>query len=394
MFFLSGLGIFFSIFLLFYNKGYKSANIYLGLFLILFNFIISSHYIYIFSNSREFIALVLSIPINATAYVIGPLAFFYVRSILTDNPKLTKYDVLHFILFAIMFLGRLPHNLASWSEKYQIADEIIFDTLKTFRYPRLNNILPNRLNYTLKVVHFFVYVIASWVLIFKNKFRIKSFGKGLHQLKIINNWLFFFAVILTFLGFSLLVLLFVFLSAEDKIDFHFTGNILFASIFCSFLISILGLVFFPQILYGLPLEKFKLYAIKNESAKLVSSEKEVFSFREGYIDTIRLLLENWKKENKFLDVDTSIYSMSKEIDIPTHHLTYFFSHINDEKYIEWRNRLRIEYAIELINNQKDYDKTIEVLGKESGFKSYPSFIQSFKQITGKLPKDYIKEVKN
>lgn len=213
-------------------------------------------------------------------------------------------------------------------------------------------------------------------------------------MKIINNWLFFFAVILTFLGVSLLVLLFVFLSAEDKIDFHFTGNILFASIFCSFLISILGLVFFPQILYGLPLEKFKLDAIKNESAKLESSEKDVFSFREGYIDTIRLLLENWKKENKFLDVDTSIYSMSKEIDIPTHHLTYFFSHINDEKYIEWRNRLRIEYAIELINNQKDYDKTIEVLGKESGFKSYPSFIQSFKQITGKLPKDYIKEVKN
>ncbi|MFN5787926.1 MAG: helix-turn-helix domain-containing protein [Bacteroidota bacterium] len=86
--------------------------------------------------------------------------------------------------------------------------------------------------------------------------------------------------------------------------------------------------------------------------------------------------------------------MSREMDIPTHHLTYFFSQIHNEQYIEWRNRLRLEYAIELINNQKDYDKTIEVLGKESGFRSYPSFIQSFKQITGKLPKDYIKEVKN
>lgn len=394
MFFLSGLGIFFSILLLFYNKGYKTANIYLGLFLLLFNFITVSHYLYIFSNSREFIALVLSIPINASAYVIGPLAFFYVRSILTDNPKLTKYDVLHFILFALIFLGRLPHNLASWDEKYQIADEIIFDTLKTFRYPRLNNILPNRLNYTFKVIHFFVYIIAIWVLIFKNKFRIISFGKGLHQLKIINNWLFFFAVILTFLGVSLLVLLFVFLSAEDKIDFHFAGNILFASIFCSFLILILGLVLFPRILYGLPLEKFKLDAIKNESTKLVGSETEVISFRDDYIDTIRLLLENWKKENKFLDADTNINSMSKEMDIPTHHLTYFFSQIHNEKYIEWRNRLRIEYAIELIKNQKDYDKTIEGLGKESGFRSYPSFIQSFKQITGKLPKDYIKEVKN
>ena len=40
------------------------------------------------------------------------------------------------------------------------------------------------------------------------------------------------------------------------------------------------------------------------------------------------------------------------MNIPTHHLTYFFSQIHNEKYIEWRNRLRIEYAIELINNQE------------------------------------------
>jgi hypothetical protein len=171
MFFLSGLGIFFSIILLSYNRGYRTANIYFGLFLLLFNFITVSHYLYIFSNSRELIALVLSIPINASAYVIGPFAFFYVRSILTDNPKLTKYDVLHFILFAIIFLGRLPHNLASWDEKYQIADEIIFDTLKTFRYPILNNILPNRLNYTLKVIHFFVYIIAILLCSYPYLFR-------------------------------------------------------------------------------------------------------------------------------------------------------------------------------------------------------------------------------
>lgn len=120
MLLLSGIGLFFSAFLLVYNKGYKSANIYLGLFLFSFNFVTLSHYQYLFNNSKAILALILSIPINASAYAIGPLAFLYVRSILRDNAKFTKYDGLHFLLFAIIFIGRLPYNLASWEEKYNI----------------------------------------------------------------------------------------------------------------------------------------------------------------------------------------------------------------------------------------------------------------------------------
>jgi AraC-like DNA-binding protein len=56
--------------------------------------------------------------------------------------------------------------------------------------------------------------------------------------------------------------------------------------------------------------------------------------------------------------------------------------------------LRIEHAIVLINNKKGYIKNIEVFGKECGFGSYPAFIKSFKLVTGKLPKEFIKEIKN
>jgi len=82
---LGGLGVFLSALLIFYNKGYRSANIYLGLLLFFLNFIVLTHYIYIFNQSAELVSFVLSIPINATAYTIGPLAFLYVRSILRDD---------------------------------------------------------------------------------------------------------------------------------------------------------------------------------------------------------------------------------------------------------------------------------------------------------------------
>lgn len=389
---LSGIGLFFSAFLLVYNKGYKSANIYLGLFLFSFNFVTLSHYQYLFNHSKAVLAFILSIPINASAYAIGPLAFLYVRSILRDNARFTKYDSLHFLLFAIIFIGRLPYNLASWEEKYKAADEIINHSWKTLSYSNLNNFLPLRINYALKGIHLFLYLIAIWVLIFKNNYKRVSFKVQGNHVKIVTIWLIFFAIIVTFLGIFLSTIGFMFLNAMDKITFQNEGNDLFSLIFIGFLVLTLGLVLFPQILYGIPLEKPELE--EKEDKVLHESETENFSLQDDYIDKIRLLLDDWKKNNKFLEADSSTYSLAKDINLPIHHITYFFNQINNEKYIDWRNRLRIDYAIALINSQKGYNKTIESLGKECGFKSYSAFIQSFKLLTGKLPKDYIKETKN
>lgn len=389
---LSGIGLFFSAFLLVYNKGYKSANIYLGLFLFSFNFVTISHYQYLFNHSKAVIAFILSIPFNASAYAIGPLAFLYVRSILRDNARFTKYDSLHFLLFAIIFIGRLPYNLASWEEKYKAADEIINHSWKTLSYSNLNNFLPLRINYALKGIHLFLYLIAIWVLIFKNNYKRVSFKVQGNHVKIVTIWLIFFAIIVTFLGIFLSTIGFMFLNAMDKITFQNEGNDLFSLIFIGFLVLTLGLVLFPQILYGIPLEKPELE--EKEDKVLHESETENFSLQDDYIDKIRLLLDDWKKNNKFLEADSSTYSLAKDINLPIYHITYFFNQINNEKYIDWRNRLRIDYAIALINSQKGYNKTIESLGKECGFKSYSAFIQSFKLLTGKLPKDYIKETKN
>ena len=160
MFLLSGLGIFFSILLLAYNKGYKSVNIYLGLFLLGFNIITLTHYFYIYNTSREFLAFVLSVPLNGLAFAVGPLSFLYVRSVLTDNTYFTKFDWVHFIVFAIMFFGRLPFNLESWESKLLSADEIISNAWKSLSYSKLNSFLPLRTNYALKGLHFSIYLLA------------------------------------------------------------------------------------------------------------------------------------------------------------------------------------------------------------------------------------------
>jgi len=393
MLLLSVLGIFFSILLLTYNKGYKSANIYLGLFLLSFNIITLTHYFYAFNNSKELIAFVWSVPLNGLAYAIGPLAFLYVRSILKDSSFFTKLDWVHFILFALIFLGRLPFNFESWEAKLVLADEFIHDSWRNFKYSKINVLLPVGINYLLKGFHFLLYLLAIWYLILTTKFKKSSKNQYPKQVKIVSNWLFIFTVIVSFLVFLCVRIILTFLDAENRFTLQYEGNILFSLVFIGFLILILGIVLFPRILYGIPLERESLIINANESSVFEKGKIETISFDEDYIEKIRLLLLNWIEQKKYLDAESTTSSLSKDIDLPIHHVTYFFNNVNDEKYIEWRNKKRIEYAMSLINSKNGYNKTIENLGKESGFKSYSAFIQSFKQITGKLPKDYIKDLK-
>jgi AraC-like DNA-binding protein len=390
---LGGLGVFFSALVIFYNNGYRSANLYLGLFLFFFNFIILSHYIYIFSESAEVISLVLLVPINATAYAVGPLAFLYVRSILRDNATLSKFDRFHFIFFAIFFSGRLLNNLSDWDSQYQVIDEILNNSWKNFSHFKINQFLPMRINYILKAVHLSLYIVLVWLLLVKKNFKKSSLDNGINQTKIVKSWLYFFAIIITILVFLLATVGFLFFTLEDKISFQHEGKLIFSSIFIGLLILILGLILFPQILYGIPTDNPISEENGNVSNGFADNSKESFSFSEDYMNKIRLLLENWTNQKKFLEDDTNVHSLAKDINLPVHHIRFFLDKINNERYIDWRNRLRIEYAIGIINNQEETDKTLESLGKACGFRSYSSFMQNFKQWTGKLPYEYIKEIK-
>ena len=390
---LGGLGVFFSALVIFYNNGYRSANLYLGLFLFFFNFIILSHYIYIFSESAEVISFVLLVPINATAYAVGPLAFLYVRSILRDNAKLSKFDRFHFIFFAIFFSGRLLNNLSDWDSQYQVIDEILNNSWKNFSHFKINQFLPMRINYILKAVHLSLYIVLVWLLLVKKNFKKSSLDNGINQTKIVKSWLYFFAIIITILVFLLATVGFLFFTLEDKISFQHEGKLIFSSIFIGLLILILGLILFPQILYGIPTDNPISEENGNVSNGFADNSKESFSFSEDYMNKIRLLLENWTNQKKFLEADTNVHSLAKDINLPVHHIRFFLDKINNERYIDWRNRLRIEYAIGIINNQEETDKTLESLGKACGFRSYSSFMQNFKQWTGKLPYEYIKEIK-
>jgi AraC-like DNA-binding protein len=391
---LSGVGFFFTFVIFYFRNERKFGNIYLGLFFLFFNIINLLHYLFTFSNSKTFIAVLLSTPLYACIYLIGPFAFLYVRSILSGDLTFKKQDYLHFVMFAIVFLGIIPFNLANWDIKINAATAVINHSWAELETFKINKFISFKLNYYLRMVHLFGYLLYIWQILLSHKYESKKIFVEKNEFINSRQILFFFIGMITILSFCLFFLFHLYLTAHQKSTFLIQANVLIGIIFIGILLIMIALIFYPHLIFGIQQVDVDSEVLerkhKKPSLELDEGPKENFPLEEVYIEQIQNSLRIWEKEKKYLSLDATMVSLAKDINIPLHHLRYYFNQFSNEKFIDWRNNLRVDYAVELIKQGKGKDKTIETLGNESGFKTYSSFIQFFKQRTGVLPSDYNK----
>jgi AraC-like DNA-binding protein len=393
MIFLGGLGITLALIVLFFNQGNKSANLHLGLFLLCFNVFTLTHYTFLFLTSEYLIATLLILPFNSLIYIVGPLAYLYIRSILNDEAKFTKLDLLHFFPFFLNFIDNIP-VFFSWEIKLKAASYIINNN-----WAELDSLLPYKLmtikvNFTLRVIQLFFYVLLIWFLIISKKFKFYKGRANPNQFNIIKKWLIFFTLLFSFLAINYVGIGIIFLKYTDKEVLTGNGIFLFYFVFIGLIILEIGLMLYPQILYGIPLYR-QVHPVLQPSdvdeIRITNSIKNNTSIlSDEQLNLIELSLIEWINSKKYLESDASMVSLAKDINIPLYHIRYYFNQISKEKFIDWRNSLRVDYAVELIKQGKGKDITIETLGKNSGFKTYSSFIQFFKQRKGVLPSDFNK----
>jgi AraC-like DNA-binding protein len=75
-------------------------------------------------------------------------------------------------------------------------------------------------------------------------------------------------------------------------------------------------------------------------------------FTSDYKENIEATLETFKKRQAFLNTDFRLIQISTESSIPMSYLTYFFNDILNTSFSDfsdWRNSLRVEYAMNLIS---------------------------------------------
>ncbi len=392
--------IFLSLNLFFYNKGYQGANRFLSGYLFCTTLFLLSQYFLIFSTSISIIAFFITV-IPSLYFLIGPFAYFYVRSLLRDNVKLSKTDFRHLFPFLLVFIGTLPFLFSTWEHKCLISQKIIANSYMSSNY-NINFLVPKIINQLIRPP----FAIFYFVLIFRTYLKNKKAFTTDRQARTMKIWLVVFVI-----NFSLTALFYIIVQLAYYLNIKFLLNhssfyYLINSIAMLYLAINFSLVLFPQILYGLPISKLVIEPNSvNQDAKQIRNltNSTFFTnknklllvntfFSNEYKIEIEIAIQNWTTEQKFLDKNASLSSVAIYTNIPAHHLSYYFNSILKIKYTDWRNSLRVEFAKKQLDSGFTKSATLFLLSFASGFNSQYTFNRSFKRIVGCTPSDYLKTI--
>ena len=368
----------------------NKANIYLFFFLLINNIYSLAHYATVYSGDKQFVAFML---VHFTPFylLIGPLFYFYIRGLLKDDYKLEKLDFLHFLPAMLFFINISPYIFSGWEHKLLYASNVIKDAKNLISIDYI--FMPPKISFLTRPVIALGYVIASVVLIFRRGLNENYLT---HQAKLIYKWIVFLVVIsiILYLGFLLFTAI-SFYTTNYQIAARQGELILYATITGLILLN-LSLLFFPNILYGLPQLDYAIVTKQNkaEEERLGIAEDAKKQTRSFEISTEKLNLLNHKIERyiehkPYLSPDFNLTMMSTDTDIPVHHLSYYFNEHLKINFNTWKNDLKIDHVIYLIRNGSGEILTLDALAKQAGFGSRTSFFNSFKQKLGVTPSEYL-----
>jgi AraC-like DNA-binding protein len=384
-----------ALFIVFSNKGYTKANRFLGGYFFFTSFFHLIMNVGFYSSSGLWVTIFVTnaIPVY---FLIGPFAFFYMRSILTDDPTLTPYDYLHFTPFVIQLAGMVPYYLTSPEYKKSLATIVHSDNwnLTSSNY---YNIIPVNVNLFIRLLHLVVYLLLIFIMLrkYKKVSGIKAYYS--HSVKFTERWLIIFCVTVAFFLITTIYMITNHFLHPGRNEFLSNNSIYFSSYGLILLLPILGLLSFPEILYGLPRIGPIVHKDHEEmgNKNKVKSDEEVTISNKGipdeeihqFTEINHKLKEAIAKTRPYLDQDFSIYSLAIEMKVPVYHLRYYFQR-HGLSFTVYKNRLRVTHAKTLLR-AGDFNKfNIEGIGRFAGFSSRASFFTEFRKETGMSPMEY------
>ncbi len=316
----------------------------------------------------------------------GPMLFFYVRGVLRDDYKFEKFDWLHFIPAFILLINILPHLFSSYAFKLSFAERVLMNPAEILN--NINLFVPSKFNFFLRPIIGLMYVgVCMRLMLLKFKFE-KPENK---QSLLIYRWLslLIFNTLLVYVSF-LIFTIFSFQTLDYKMaevrGYYFLN------------ISLIGLVlfnttllFFPNILYGLPQLDFLLPNRMKAAVSVAESKKMVKSFEisEEKLQLLHEKIETYSLTKPYLNPEFSLSVMSASTDIPVHHLSYYFNEHMNVNFNTWKNDLKINFVIEQIEKGNNELLTLDALAKQAGFVSRTTFLNAFKQKIGVTPTEFL-----
>lgn len=334
LFFLSAIGVFNSVILgfyfLFFKRNKVISDVFLGLLLLSLSTRIGKSVFYNFNPqlSKTYLQIGLS-----ACFLIGPLLYFFVRSILQNlNYSFAKYSLIFIIIMISIFGFLFPYK-----ENPEIWRRIIYYFIN---------------------IQWFIFIVLS---IYEARQIFRKLVTHRTQISYQETWMLsvICGVFAIWLSYTL-----------SRYTSYISGALTFSF---SFYISFL-LIYYAKNKTLVPVTNKEKYINKIDE-KLVKEIQE----------KINILFETRKI---YTNPDLTLSILAKELNIRPQLLSQFINDNLNKSFTQFINEYRIDEAKRLL--KENTQLKIDAVGFESGFNSSSTFYSSFKKITGMTPSNYQK----
>ncbi len=302
-------------------------------------------------------------------FLIGPLLFFYLKSLKTGSTSLSRVDLLHFIPFALVFIDTIPYYLSNYSYKVQVVQQVFSNWTSMFTI---------RLGFVFNAAHLYVfrpllltfYTVWGIRYLFQNQvyfFKATRLGRWL-MLFLFFQWLVFVGMSSVFLGVWLE-------NSYGFTQFNYPSEIKYVSL-VSYMVMVCTLYFFPQIIY-LNAERFK----------------RVLNYQEAYWWKMDQAMNTcYIFEKPFLKADLTLDQFGELVQKDTKELHDFFELYLFTNFTDEMNRLRVQFARNLIKHGCMKKACLKNLHLESGFSTSSDLDFYFLEFEGLTIQGFIQSI--
>ena len=382
--------------LIVYNWKQNNNAAFIGLFFSLIAIYGLVHYFAVYGKSVFWLAIFYN-HFSPFFLLAGPFLYFYIRGTLKDRQGLKRKDALHFIPALIHLIGVLPYCFSSFSYKESVA-KMIVSNIDNVKKIRVNIFFDSEFNFILRLLLLTSYVIFSFILLRKfTKKKNKFQNTPRKQYIIITRWLTLLLTLVSLLIINFVILCYYFLYFEES---HLRKIVIIinSTTGISFIFLAFGILFFPEILYGLPnnnsikpktiRKKLKRNLSKSETKFTPPSELE----ENPFLKLSEKIQEYFDNEKPYLNADFSIAQISLKMNVPQNHILYCINSIFNMKFSKLKTKLRVEQTKVFLQESVHSNITIDGISQLAGFKSRSSFYNAFREETGITPSDYLKSI--
>lgn len=347
-------------------------------------------------NTRQLIMLLLNEPMeqrvlaallvhfDPLTILIGPILLLYYKSLIQGKMVCEKWFWFYVIPVGILFLNTYAYFFLDFETKVEFANLMQHNNHSDVILPGGTLFFDYDIQMKIGPLHNWSFILYSFIYLVKKK-KQNSIRTKISKLIVRVKWL----LCLVMLP-MLTQILFATLKAPKKFDLSFQDSTISSDImYLATLMLPISFLLYPTWLYGTRssvsiLEQFR--AIKFSISRLVGEEKMELCKKSEDWDRIMQFIDT---KMPYLMTNFSLHTISSELNIPHLRVSGCFNKEVKMSFPEYRNRKRIEYAIQLLKENKHHLMSIEGIAVQCGFKNKSSFYLAFKAVYHMTPTEWI-----